>query len=143
VQDAMTGWIKFLWRDRDGTIGQDAYTPDGVPIYRVKLLGPEWPEGHRYTGPEVSPDGDWAVLGTGTQYFSLQLAATDGSTTKVIRPSSERTSSYTWSPDSSRFAFVYYDNTSYFIDVFDKNGVELQRFVGSHDPGILTWTRCN
>jgi Tol biopolymer transport system component len=144
AQDARTGQITFWWRQPDGSVGYDAYRPDGQRLYRLRSSGQIDDERRLYW----SPDGRTAAVRLGTRGSeTLQLVSRDGQA-RTVRFGLVGLGDPLWSPDSWALAFTQVDKAVYngnmTLEVVTSEGEDVRRF-GEY-RGVyanLSWTRCD
>jgi Tol biopolymer transport system component len=144
AQDARTGQITFWWRQPDGSVGYDAYKPDGQRVYRLRSSG-QIDDGRRLFW---SPDGRTAAIKLGARGNEmLQLVSRDGEA-RIVRSGLAGLGDPLWSPDSWALAFTQVDKAIYngnmTLEVVSAEGVDVRRF-GEY-RGVyanLSWTRCD
>jgi Tol biopolymer transport system component len=93
--------------------------------------------------PRLSPDGGTVVFLSGTENgMSLEVMLVDGTERKRVGPVTGRYSSYRWSPDSRRIAYVAQKQSDSLLYVVNADGSEpvlltavLVDHVGGWSPG--------
>jgi Tol biopolymer transport system component len=137
--------IAFWWQTADGSTGLDGYDSNGTLAFRLKtyLARPDLPVNDSRVF--WSPDRRFAAVqvpASGMQY-SLQIASSDGQMVYVLQQQNwENGRLFTWSPDSSTFAYQDLGPSGNTIDIVNVDGTKNSQFAGLTEYENLAWSDC-